>query len=370
MRLDRLWLSDFRNYQSAELSLPAGLLAVVGDNGAGKTNLLEAVGYLATLSSFRGAANEVLVRTGTPQAVVRGQGTRAGRELLIECEVRAGGRGRTTVNRQPLRKGSELAGALRVTVFSPDDLELVKGGPTGRRRYLDDLLAALHPRHDAARRDFERVLRQRNALLAQIGGRLNDDTAPTLAVWDTRLAQTGEALGSARAALVIRLGPMVASAYEKLAAGGEVTMAYESSWMATGMATAMAAAQRDELRRGVSLVGPHRDELALTITSMPARTHASQGEQRSLALALRVAAHQAVTEQVGEPPLLLLDDVFSELDHLRSQALLDSLPAIVGGPGSTNGQAVLTTAGPLPEGIVADRVLRVAGGQLSQGQQA
>ncbi|MGH9280470.1 MAG: DNA replication/repair protein RecF [Acidimicrobiales bacterium] len=357
MRLDHLWLIDFRNYTASELSLPAGLLAVTGENGAGKTNLLEAVGYLATQSSFRGVGNDALVRAGSTQAVVRGAGGRGPRELLLEAEIRPAGRGRMTVNRQPVRRAAELADALRVTVFSPDDLELVKAGPTGRRRYLDEILASLHPRHDAARRDFERVLKQRNALLSQAAatrGPLPADIATTLEVWNARLVQTGEAVGTARAELVAALQPVVAKAYADLG-GGAVTVAYDAPWREHGLAPALAAARPEELRRGISVIGPHRDELALTISGMPARTHASQGEQRSLALALRLAAHDLVTDQVGEPPLLLLDDVFSELDPARSQALLDHLPA---------GQSVLTTASTPPPGVTPEAVVRVADGRV------
>lgn len=362
MRLDHLWVVDFRNYEAAELALAAGLTVMVGLNGAGKTNMLEAIAYLATLSSFRGVGNDALIRNGAAQAVVRGEGERAGRALLIEAEVRPTGRGRVTVNRQPLRRTADLSGALRVSVFSPDDLELVKAGPTGRRRYLDDALASLHPRNDAARRDLERVVRQRNALLAQAAGRpkLPDDVAATLEVWDARLVQIGEAVGAARADLVARLEPVVAKAYAQVAGDGggaarAAGVAYDAPWRAQGLAAALGAARRDELRRGVTLVGPHRDELALTIGGMPARSHASQGEQRSLALALRLAAHDVVSELVGEPPLLLLDDVFSELDPGRSDALLGHLPP---------GQAVLTTAGPIPAGAHAERVLRIDAGRI------
>ena len=305
MRLDHLWVADFRNYASAELHLPPGLAVILGDNGAGKTNLLEAIAYLATLASFRGAGNEALVRVGAAVAVVRGEGRRGERSLLVEAEIRPGGRGRVTINRQPLRRSSDVTSALRVTVFSPDDLELVKAGPTGRRRYLDDLLAALHARHDATRRQYERVVRQRNALLAQIGpgvGRhtpLPEDVAATLEVWDARLVESGEVLGSARADLVGRLEPALAKAYSQLSEGGTVSVSYDAPWRHVGLPSALRKARRDELRRGVSLVGPHRDELVLTVSGLPARTHASQGEQRSLALALRLAGHGVVTDSVG-----------------------------------------------------------------------
>ena len=364
MRLTRLWLHDFRNYTEAELDLPPGLTVVRGTNGEGKTNLLEAIGYLATLSSFRGVPADALVRDGAAQAVVRGEGERGGRQLLVEAEVTPGGRGRVAVNKQRLRRGADLLDALRVSVFSPDDLELVKGGPSARRRYLDDTLVALSPKYDALRRDLERILRQRTALLRQSGGRLTADIATTLDVWDAKLAATGTALADARADLVTRLEPALAKAYADLAAGpgcvperngGLIAATYDAPWRRDGLAAALTAARTEELRRGVCLVGPHRDDLALRVNALPARTHASQGEQRSLALALRLAAHRLVAEALDESPILLLDDVFSELDPARTEALLAHLPP---------GQAVLTTAGPVPAGATPERTVTVSAGRL------
>ncbi len=358
MRLTQLWLADFRNYTAAELEFPPGLTVVVGDNGAGKTNLLEAVGYLATLESFRGAPGEALVRMGEERAVVRGTAVRDGRELLIEAEIRVRGRGRVSVNRQPLRRAADLVGALVVSVFSPDDLELVKGGPAARRRYLDDLLVSLHIRNDALRRDLERILRQRTALLRDAGGRLSPALAPTLDVWDAKLATVGDALGAARSALVDRLEPALNAAYAGIAGADArpVGVAYQAPWRSGGLAAALAASRAEELRRGACLVGPHRDELILTVSGMPARTHASQGEHRSLALALRLAGHRVVGESAGEPPVLLLDDVFSELDERRSQALLDHLPP---------GQAILTTTGGIPVAAAPDLVVEATAARLT-----
>ena len=357
MWLRRLSLTDFRNFEAAELALPPGLTVVSGTNGEGKTNLLEAVGYLATLASFRGVPTEALVREGCAQAVVRGEGERGGRELLIEAEVAAGGRGRAAVNKQRLRRGSDLLEALRVSVFAPDDLELVKGGPSARRRYLDDTLVALHPRHDALRRDLERILRQRTALLRQSGGRLTPEIATTLDVWDSKLVTAGEAMADARADLVSKLEPAVANAYADLAPQrGAIGAAYDAPWRAEGLGAALAATRDEEVRRGVCLVGPHRDDLSLRINAMPARTHASQGEQRSLALALRLAAHRLVADAADEVPVLLLDDVFSELDPFRTEALLHHLPA---------GQALLSTAGPIPAGAAPELVVSVNAGNLT-----
>ncbi len=356
MLIRRVWLTDFRGYPSAEARFAPGLTAVVGPNGQGKSNLLEAVAYLATLGSFRGAPTDALVRLGADRAVVRGEAEREGRELLLEAEIVPGGRSRAQLNRQPLRRARDLLGALRVTVFAPDDLVLVKGGPAERRRYLDAVLAALHRRNDELQGDVDRVLRQRNTLLKQARGRLTDDVARTLDVWDAKLVQAGEALADAREALVADLAAPLAEAYDRVAAASaEVTIAYRASWRERGLAEALAAGRDDDLRRGVSLVGPHRDDVEVRLGGLSSRTHVSQGEQRSLALALRLASHHVVTSATESTPVLLLDDVFSELDPDRSRALLDTLPA---------GQTILTTAGALPEGARAEAVLRVRDGAV------
>jgi DNA replication and repair protein RecF len=362
VRVRRLFLTDFRCYDELEVGFADGLTAVLGPNGQGKTNLLEAVAYLATLESFRGAPTEALIRSGAQTAIVRAEGERDGRALLLEAELVAGGRSRVQVNRQRLARSRDLLGALRVSVFAPDDLALVKGGPGERRRYLDDALVALHIRNDRLRSDLDRVLKQRNALLKQcIGGKGFDESAAfTLDVWDAKLTEAGEALAQARVELIAQLGPALTSAYAAVASVApdqvRVGVAYDAPWMAEGLAAALAAARKDELRRGITLVGPQRDDLVLSIGGLPARTHASQGEQRSLALALRLAAHGVVTEATGTAPVLLLDDVFSELDPGRSDALLASLPA---------GQTIITSAAGLPPGASPDLVLRVSGAKVT-----
>ncbi len=357
MRLDRVWLTDVRSHASAEISLAPGLTALLGDNGQGKTNVLEAIAWLATLSSFRGAPSEALIRQGADRAVIRAEGEREGRALLIEAEVVASGRNRVLVNRQPLKRARDLLGVLRVTVFAPDDLELVKGGPAERRRYLDDALVASHPRYDALRSEVDKVLKQRNALLKSAGGRLDESAAFTLDVWDAKLVESGGALASARQNLLDRLVPELSRMYDAVAHGpAEVTATYVAEWAGRGLAEALAAARRDDVRRGGSTVGPHRDDVEVRIAGLPARTHASQGEQRSLALALRLAAHRVITEVIGSAPVLLLDDVFSELDPDRSDALLAHLPP---------GQTVLTSASGLPPQAAPDLVLRISGGQIT-----
>ena len=339
------------------MELAPGLTALLGDNGQGKTNLLEAVAWLATMGSFRGAPTEAMVRQGADRAVIRAEGEREGRSILLEAELVAGGRNRVLVNRQPLQKARDLLGVLRVTVFSPDDLELIKGGPSERRRYLDDALVASHPRYDALRGEVDKVLKQRNALLKGAGGRLDESAGFTLDVWDAKLVEVGGALASARQNLLDRLAPVLADTYDAVAHGPtDVGVAYVADWAGVGLAEALTAARRDDLRRGVSTVGPHRDDVDLRIGGLPARTHASQGEQRSLALALRLAAHHVITEVTGSAPVLLLDDVFSELDPDRSDALLANLPA---------GQTVLTSASGLPPKARPDRVLHVADGRIT-----
>lgn len=358
MRLDRVWLTDLRSYPSAEVELAPGLTALLGDNGQGKTNLLEAVAWLATLASFRGAPTEALIRSGADRAVIRAEGEREGRAILIEAELVANGRNRVLVNRQPLKKARDLLGVLRVSVFSPDDLEMVKGGPAERRRYLDDALVASHPRYDALRSEVDKVLKQRNALLKGVGGRLDEGAAFTLDVWDAKLAESGGALASARRNLLDRLAPVLSDTYDAVAnRPAEVSATYQAEWAGVGLAEALVASRRDDVRRGVSTVGPHRDDVELRIGGMPARTHASQGEQRSLALALRLAAHRVITEVTGSSPILLLDDVFSELDPDRSDALLANLPA---------GQTLLTSASGLPPKADPERILRVAGGRIER----
>ena len=367
MQVRTLWLTDFRSYASAQLELAPGLTALVGANGEGKTNLLEALAWLASLSSFRSAPTEALVRRGAPFAVVRALAEREGRELLVEAQIQANGRNRVLVNRQPLRRARDLLGSLRVTVFTPDDLAIVKEGPGERRRFLDDALVSLHPRNDALRTAVDKVLRQRNALLKQTGGRLDESTAFTLDVWDDKLASAGAALASARMGLLDRMRPVLGATYDALARRPAlVGVRYESGWapdavggdadvLAAALSDALRAARGDDVRRGVSTVGPHRDEIALTIGGAPARTQASQGEQRTLALALRLAVHHVVTAGAGSPPVLLLDDVFSELDPDRSAALLTNLP---------EGQTLLTTASTLPPEAHPDVVVRLVHGEI------
>lgn len=353
MSLRHLELTDFRTFGAAELSPePDGTTAITGANGTGKTSVLEALVYLGTRRSFRGAPPEAMVRTGADAAIVRASFETPERGVLVEAEIRPAGRSRTRVNRKDASGRKTLASAAPCTIFSPDDLVLISGGPRGRRDLLDDTLALLDAEGARAAEETERVLRQRAALLRQSGGRATPDVATTLEVWDQRLADAGKVLVGARERLAGELEVLVGAAYSRLAgAAGQamVEQHYRRSWDGD-LLDALAASRRDDLRRGQNTVGPHRDDLVIVLDGRDARTHASQGEQRCLALALRLGIHELVRARTPETPTLLLDDVFSELDPARSRALVAELPA---------GQAILTTASPLPEGIAVACVVPV-----------
>ena len=352
MILVHLHLRDFRSFTEVDFHPdPDGTTVITGPNGTGKTTLLEALAYLGTQRSFRGAPREVMVRTGAERAVVRAELTRDGLPLLVEAEIAVRGRSRAQVNRQPARTRRDLAEAVSVTVFSPDDLAVVRGGPGNRRDVLDDALRVLDHRVAAQMDEVERALRQRAALLRQAGGKLTPEVEMTLGVWDERLSQAGSALVRARERLVEELGPLVDHAYESLARAGaadapgpadrSVTMSYRRS-RDGDLAEALRQARKEDLQRGLTSVGPHRDDLAVRLAGRDTRHQASQGEQRSVAVALRLGVHHLIAARTGASPILLLDDVFSELDPDRSRALVHLLPP---------GQALVTTTVPLPDGV-------------------
>lgn len=350
--LERLWLTDFRSHREVDLSFARGVTALIGPNGSGKTNIVEAIGWLTSMRSFRGAPTEALVRVGAERAIARAQLRSDDRELLLEAELPRSGRARVQMNRQRVQRNRDLLGVMSVTVFAPDDLEMIKGAPGERRAYVDDVVVGLHPRNEETRSQVDKVLKQRNALLKGVHGRLDGDAAFTLDVWDTKLSAVGDELGMLRAEALDRLSPLVTDALQAVAGGtSEVSLRYVAPWFGIGLAEALAQARKDDVRRGVTTVGPHRDELEILLNGMPARTHASQGEQRSLALALRLAGHELVRSTTGVAPLLVLDDVFSELDDGRSAALVAALPS---------GQTLLTSAVDLPPGAVADATIRLA----------
>jgi DNA replication and repair protein RecF len=371
VHLSYLSLTDFRSYATAELTLEPGVTAFVGPNGQGKTNLVEAVGYLSSLGSHRVATDAPLVRSGAERAVLRAKAVRDARTMLVELEINPGRANRARVNQSPVRRPRDVLGIVRSVLFAPEDLVLVKGDPGERRRFLDDLLVSRAPRLAAVRSDYDRVLRQRNALLKSAGAARRSGGADlrTLDVWDAHLARTGAELLVARLGLVDALRPLVDRAYAAVARGSVGTaLEYQASLggvslaepdrqvLAAALGAALAGVRSEELERGVTLVGPHRDELLLKINDLPARGFASHGESWSLALALRLAAYDLLTADGGEP-VLILDDVFAELDADRRERLAKLVAAA---------EQVLVTAavpGDVPEILTGARV-DVMDGQL------
>ena len=358
MHVRHLTLADFRSYPTAELPLAPGVTVILGLNGLGKTNLVEAVGYLATLSSHRVATDAPLVRHGAERAVIRGAVVRDGRESLIELEITPGRANRARLNRSALTRPRDVLGALRTVLFAPEDLALVKGDPGERRRFLDELLVARQPRWAGVRSDYDRVVKQRNALLrsaapvlrrgsrarsAALGGTVEESQASalhTLDIWNGHLAEIGSQLLYARLRLLRDLSPFVAEAYDAVSAGqSDARVSYRSSLHET-VAAAIAggevpeidqlrdhllgsieAVRSHEVERGVTLVGPHRDDVVLTLGALPAKGYASHGESWSFALGLRLAAYHLLRRDLQDDPVLILDDVFAELDVGRRERL-------------------------------------------------
>lgn len=437
MYVTKLALRDFRSYAELELSLEPGVSAFVGPNGQGKTNLVEAIGFVSTLASHRVASDAALVRAGATSAVVRLRARRADRETQVEIEINPGRANRAHVNRSPVRRTRDVLGIVRTVVFAPEDLALVKGDPEGRRRFLDGLLVQVSPRMSGVLADYDRVLRQRNALLKSAGPGMRrhvrvpaavpsaeavgpDDGAPasggpggdpsTLDVWDAKLAELGAEILAARLRLAGRLRPHVTDAYERVSDGGLAALGYRSSlaaresrdagyddWLgeasrvpadgapaavpaelphdgvpAAGLAgqllDALRRLRRKELERGVTLVGPHRDDVLLGINDLPAKGYASHGESWSLALALRLGSFELLSKGdddvggwgEGATPVLVLDDVFAELDNERR----DRLARFVAGAE----QVLVTAAVPadVPDGLAGAR-FEVAGGKVHHG---
>jgi len=368
-----LSVTDFRSYDEASLDLEPGVTALVGPNGQGKTNLVEALGYLATLGSHRVALDAPLVRAGAERAVVRAVVVRDGRDTVVEVEISAGRANRARLGGAPVPRPREILGALRTVLFAPEDLALVKGDPSDRRRFLDELLVARYPRYAAVRADYDRVLKQRNALLksASAARRQGGSALRTLDVWDEHLAEAGAALLAGRHDLVEGLRPLLDKAYAAVSrAGGPVGVAYKSSLpddvahtadrelLSAALAAGLAAVRDQELDRGITLVGPHRDDLVLTLGELPAKGYASHGESWSIALALRLAAYDLLRSDGGEP-VLILDDVFAELDDSRRTQLAE-----VVGPA----EQVLVTAAvaaDVPESLAGAR-FDVEGGRVNR----
>ena len=333
MYVRHLSVTDFRSWAAAEVAFDPGPSVLVGPNGQGKTNLVEALGYVATLGSHRVALDAPLVREGAPRAVVRAAVVSDGRELLVELEINPGRANRARLNRGPVPRPRDVLGALRSVLFAPEDLALVRGDPGERRRFLDDLLVQRTPRYAGVRSDYERVLKQRGALLKTARARRGSGGAAdlrTLDVWDGHLARFGSELLAGRLGLVRALEPYVSSAYEEVARGaGPAAVTYACSLGAAlppdepgaellevALLAELARVRPAELERGVTLVGPHRDDLVLSLAGRPAKGYASHGESWSYALALRLASYELLSSD-GAEPVLVLDDVFAELDTAR-----------------------------------------------------
>ncbi|MEU5975714.1 DNA replication/repair protein RecF [Streptomyces sp. NPDC047315] len=410
MHVTHLSLADFRSYARVEVALDPGVTSFVGANGQGKTNLVEAVGYLATLASHRVSSDAPLVRVGADRAVIRAAVTQGERSQLVELELNPGKANRARINRSSQVRPRDVLGILRTVLFAPEDLTLVKGDPGDRRRFMDELVTARSPRMAGVRSDYERVLKQRNSLLKSAalarrhgvakGGSGGGADLSTLDVWDQHLARTGAELLAQRLELISVLQPLADKAYEALApGGGPVVMEYRSSALedrsagdgATGDAggaaagadgtaggtaggaqvlpqpreelyaqlmNALAAARKQEVERGVTLVGPHRDELVLKLGRLPAKGYASHGESWSYALALRLASYDLLRAE-GNEPVLVLDDVFAELDVRRRERLAELVAP---------GEQVLVTAAVDDDvpAVLAGARYRVAGGEVTR----
>lgn len=364
MYVRHLGLRDFRSWAQVDLDLAPGRTVFVGPNGYGKTNLVEALWYSSTSGSHRVATDAPLIRSGAPRAVISIIVVSEGRECAVDLEIATGRANKARLNRSPVRSVREVAGVLRAVLFAPEDLALVRGDPAERRRYLDDLATMRRPGLAAVRADFDKVLRQRTALLKIASGtrhRADQDTLATLDVWDGHLAAHGARLMAARLELVNDLAPEVEKAYQLLAPGSRsAAISYRTSLdvaaadqdveaLETALLAALARRRNAEIERGVCLVGPHRDDVELRLGDTPAKGFASHGESWSMALALRLASYELLRGE-GTDPVLLLDDVFAELDVQRRQAL-----AAV----ASSAEQVLVTAAvaeDIPVGWDAERV--------------
>ncbi|MFD9428576.1 MULTISPECIES: DNA replication/repair protein RecF [unclassified Streptomyces] len=379
MHVTHLSLADFRSYARVEVPLDPGVTAFVGANGQGKTNLVEAVGYLATLGSHRVSSDAPLVRMGAERAVIRAAVTQGERSQLIELELNPGRANRARINRSSQVRPRDVLGIVRTVLFAPEDLALVKGDPGERRRFLDELITARSPRMAGVRSDYERVLKQRNTLLKSAamarrhGGRSMDMS--TLDVWDQHLGRVGAELLAQRLDLIATLRPLADKAYGDVApGGGPVALEYRSSAgpevgadLAAGrtreelyeqLIAALAEVRKQEIERGVTLVGPHRDDLVLGLRGMPAKGYASHGESWSYALALRLASYELLRSE-GNEPVLVLDDVFAELDARRRERLAELVAP---------GEQVLVTAavGDDVPGVLAGARYAVSAGEVER----
>ncbi|WP_210650996.1 DNA replication/repair protein RecF [Nocardioides sp. SYSU D00065] len=375
MHVAHLTLHNFRSYGDLDVALEPGATAFIGRNGQGKTNLVEAIDYLSRLSSHRVATDAPLVRAGADQAIVRASVVKEGRTALLEVELNPGRANRARINRSALPRPREIVGLVRTVVFAPDDLTLVKGDPSDRRKFLDDLLVLRTPRLAGVRSDYDRILRQRNSLLKTAGvarGSSRDAAMSTLEIWDDNLARVGAELLGARLRLVEDLRPYLGKAYEAVARGAsrdDADLEYRASVevaddLPAALLEAIASRRNEELDRGISLVGPHRDELLLTLGNaelrLPVKGYASHGESWSFALALRLASYDLLRAD-GDDPILVLDDVFAELDAERRTQLAQLVA------GAEQVLVTAAVAADVPKSLQGVRYL-VADGQVTRDE--
>ena len=350
MHVKHLTLADFRNYHAAELELEAGVTVFVGPNGQGKTNLVESLGYLATLGSHRTSVDAAMIRAGADAAVIRALLRHVERELLVEVQLNRGAANRAQVNRAAVRT-RELPRYFSSVLFAPEDLALVRGEPATRRRFIDELLVQRSPRLAGVQADYARIVTQRNSLLKSARAqRIKESQLSTLEIWDERLVELGSELIDRRAALVGELGEPLRAAYRAVAGvdqhpalsqrlsiygavgdeddadGDAVAIRSSGESTAAQFRAALSGVRRKELERGLTLVGPHRDDLVFELNGLPAKGYASHGESWSFTLALRLASAQLLrTESAIGDPVLVLDDVFAELDAARRRALASAI---------------------------------------------
>jgi DNA replication and repair protein RecF len=367
MRITRLLLTDWRNYATADVAFEAGANVLAGSNGQGKTNLVEAIGFLTTLGSHRVSGDAALVRAGAESAVIRATVSSADREVLAEVLINKVGANRAQLNRSAVRP-REITRNVSSVLFAPEDLAIVRGEPSARRRFVDELLVQRTPRLAGTVSDYEKALRQRNGLLRGSRGMVD---AESLAVWDERLVATGTELLDARTELLAALEPIVAEQYA-VVAGDDQRVAItaqrtideetdEGDTTAERFTAALARVRRREIERGITLVGPHRDEVLLTVNALPARGYASHGESWSLALALRLGAVELLRHALPTgDPIVILDDVFAELDERRRLRLADRVARYE--------QVIVTAAveADIPAAL-AGRVTRIRAGNVVEG---
>ena len=362
MRLNSISLHDFRNHENLDLSFNPGTTTIVGRNGRGKTNIVEAVNYLATLGSHRVSQDGPLIKQGLTTATIGAKVSKHQREAVVELTINYPGANRVTLNGNALPKVRDVLGLVSTVIFSPEDLELVKGDPAARRRYLDEFSTLMAPRFAGIRSDYDRTLKQRNALLKSAGRRqLNETARTTLAAWDEQLITNGAALIFGRLENLKKLEPFLEEHGKTISANSEpLQINYSSSWLRTqnidlpeienNLRDSIRERQSEEVDRGITLVGPHRDDLEILLSDMPAKGYASHGQSWSIALAMRLATF-SVLRIHDDDPILILDDVFAELDERRRTRLSSAIEGVE--------QTLITAAveEDVPKGLLSARLV-------------